>query len=80
MHKGRAQINLASATPSFSTLNKAYAGDIGISKLTKRISKTQKPEIEVVSINKEKLDGGISSKLMHFRFSFLIPPAQFQVN
>ena len=52
------------ATPSLSTLNKAYAGDIGISKLTKRISKTQKPQIEVVSINKEKLDGGISSKLM----------------
>ena len=64
LHKDRAQINLASATPSLSTLNKAYAGDIGISKLTKRISKTQKPQIEVVSINKEKLDGGISSKLM----------------
>ena len=64
MHKDRAQINLASATPSLSTLNKAYAGHIGISKLTKRISKTQKPQIEVVSINKEKLDGGISSKLM----------------
>ena len=64
MHKDRAQINLASATPSLSTLNKAYVGDIGISKLTKRISKTQKPQIEVVSINKEKLDGGISSKLM----------------
>ena len=49
LHKDRAQINLASATPSLSTLNKAYAGNIDISKLTKRISKTQKPQIEVIT-------------------------------